>query len=117
MKSMTQKFLALSLLISLPGCFDFGCCKKETPAAVVEETAHQATPTEHCSHAGCTHGHNAEVTEEAQACHHEGCTENHATQAVVNTPCGNAACTHKHNEEAAAHEEVAAETELQSDEK
>ena len=71
MKSMTQKFLALSLLISLPGCFDFGCCKKNNVAATESNEAQTATPKEHCSHAGCTHDHsNDQALEHAVVAEH-----------------------------------------------
>ncbi len=123
MKSMTQKFLALSLLISLPGCFDFGHNKKDDAAHVEAQEAQTATPKEHCSHAGCTHGHDANLAADhiavAQPCSHAGCTEKHSFDESIeaNVHCGNAECTHGHKHHAApAHEEVAA-FEHHSDEK
>ena len=128
MKSMTQKFLALSLLISLPGCFDFGCCKKDKAAHTEAHAAQAATPKEHCSHAGCTHGHGADLADDhvavAQPCSHAGCTEKHAHDESVeaNVNCGNAECTHGHKHHDAEHtaphhEEEAASEHMNSDEK
>ena len=127
MKSITQKFLALSLLISLPGCFDFGHSKKDAAAHTEAHAAQPATPKEHCSHAGCTHGHgalNEEHAAAAQPCSHVGCTEKHTLDASdeANAHCGNAECTHghKHHAEHAAphHEQVIAQSEdMNSDEK
>ena len=70
---MKKQFLTLALLLPLAGCWDSGCCKKNAEVAPVGQ---QATPTEHCTHAGCTqdHGH------DAHHAHHEGHHEGHHAQ-------------------------------------
>jgi len=67
---MKKQFLTLALLLPLAGCWDSGCCKKNTEVAPVGQ---QATPTERCTHAGCTHDHG----HDAHHAHHEGHHEGH----------------------------------------
>jgi len=96
MKLIMQKLLTLSLLIFLPGCFDFGCCKKNTET----HAAQPATPKEYCSHAGCTHGHNKDLVDQqaGKPCTHTGCHEMHThnNSHVAHAPCENSKCTHGH---------------------
>ena len=112
MKSITQKFLSLSLLLALPGCFDFGCCKKQVHE---EQVAQTATPKESCNHAGCTHGHAKDMSnnQEAQPCTHEGCNQMHThdTSPAAHVDCGNPECNHGHleNQEPAVHEDIHSE--------
>ena len=46
----------------LAGCWDSGCCKKHAACAPTEQVAQTATPKESCSHAGCSHDHSKDTS-------------------------------------------------------
>jgi len=108
MKLIAQKFLSLSLLLALPGCFDFGCCKKDNAE---HQVAQAATPKEHCNHAGCTHGHAKDLLDAqvGQPCSHEGCDKMHTHDNIDHADCGNSECTHGHQEEMMSNEVINSE--------